>query len=126
MRARQRDWPLAIDQTGKLGGRNGIQTLDCAIARHTHINAAGAQRKTATSRWPSNWWRRRDGCSTPFGAGRTMPSSRCRDAERVIRRCCCRILVRARPIAWLSASMSLYRAGLKLALFLPLGVAMPV
>lgn len=38
----------------------------------------------------------------------------------------CRILGRARPVSRSSASMSLYRAGLRLALFLPLGVAMPL
>jgi hypothetical protein len=52
-----------------------------------------------------------------------MPSSRCRDAERVIR---FRILVPAPPVARIGRSMSLYRAGLRLALFLPLGVAMPL
>lgn len=36
-----------------------------------------------------------------------------------------RILVAARTLARFSGSMSLYRAGLRLALFLPLGVAMP-
>ena len=52
-----------------------------------------------------------------------MPSSRYRDAGRVIR---FRILVPAPPIARIGRSMSLYRAGLRLALFLPLGVAMPL
>lgn len=37
---------------------------------------------------------------------------------------CHRILVLAQPDG-ISESMSLYRAGLKLAFFLPLGVAMP-
>ena len=37
---------------------------------------------------------------------------------------CHRILVLARPVGF-SESMSLYRAGLKFAFFLPLGVAMP-
>lgn len=47
------------------------------------------------------------------------------DAERVIRRCSQnRILVLTLACS-LGESMSLYRAGLKLALFLPLGVAMP-
>ena len=36
-----------------------------------------------------------------------------------------RILVPAPPVAEISRSMSLYRAGLRLALFLPLGVAIP-
>ena len=60
-------------------------------------------------------------CSTSFEAGRTMPSSCRQDAERVIR-------LAADPSArsvLRSASMSLYRAGLRLALYLPLGVAMP-
>ena len=57
-----------------------------------------------------------------------MPSSvqrlRCTDAERVIR-----LVTQPNPSARsavlrLSESMSLYRAGLKLAFFLPLGVAM--
>src|SRR5688572_7526999 len=52
-----------------------------------------------------------------------MPSSCCQDAGRVIRDW--RILVRARRFTPRSAPMSLYRAGLRLALFLPLGVAMP-
>ena len=62
--------------------------------------------------------------STPFGAVRTMPSSwNSQDAERVIH-------LAADPsarsaVSRFSASMSLYRAGLRLALFLPLGVAMP-
>jgi len=81
------------------------------------------EKKTATARWPSKWWRRRDGCSTPFGAGRTMPSSRCRDAGRVIRQTAAD--PSARPASRIGASMSLYRAGLRLALYLPLGVAMP-
>jgi hypothetical protein len=60
-------------------------------------------------------------CSASFEAGRTMPSSCRQDAERVIR-------LAADPSArsaLRSASMSLYRAGLRLALYLPLGVAMP-
>ena len=48
------------------------------------------------------------------------------DAERVMPRLHRDILVPARkPKSLFSESMSLYRAGLKLALFLPLGVAMP-
>jgi hypothetical protein len=49
------------------------------------------------------------------------------DAERVIRLSAIlsRILVPAPEPSFLGGSMSLYRAGLKLALFLPLGVAMP-
>jgi len=49
------------------------------------------------------------------------------DAERVIRPASAqvRILVPARGPRAVGESMSLYRAGLKLALFLPLGVAMP-
>ena len=42
----------------------------------------------------------------------------------MLSRRCHRILVLARPRGF-SESMSLYRAGLKLAFFLPLGVAMP-
>lgn len=52
-----------------------------------------------------------------------MPSSCKQDAERVIRSCN-RILVSAQSND-VSGSMSLYRAGLKFAFFLPLGVAMP-
>ena len=48
------------------------------------------------------------------------------DAERVIPRCKSRaILVSAPGSKAVGGSMSLYRAGLRLALFLPLGVAMP-
>ena len=65
-----------------------------------------------------------------FAAGWTMPSSACPlelvDAERVIRTFePVRILVPA-PACRLGESMSLYRAGLKLAFSLPLGVAMPL
>jgi hypothetical protein len=48
------------------------------------------------------------------------------DAERVMARTLLRdILVPAPSAAALGESMSLYRAGLKLAFFLPLGVTMP-
>ena len=66
-----------------------------------------------------------------FAAAWTMPSSACPkdvDAERVIRPSedLSRILVPApEALSPFGGSMSLYRAGLKLALFLPLGVAMP-
>ena len=69
-----------------------------------------------------DWWRRRDSLSASFDTGWTMPSS-LPDAERIIRRLR-RILVRALPWRF-SASISLYRAGLELASFLPLGVAIP-
>jgi hypothetical protein len=63
-----------------------------------------------------------------FATGWTMPSSTAAvalvDAERVIRLAANRILVLT-PARSLGEPMSLYRAGLKLALFLPLGVAMP-
>ena len=48
------------------------------------------------------------------GCGACYPSPACR-----------RILVPTLPVSRVSRSMSLYRAGLKLAFFLPLGVAMP-
>ena len=49
------------------------------------------------------------------------------DAERVMPRLHRDILVPARkPKSLFSESMSLYRAGLKLAFFLPLGVTMPL
>jgi hypothetical protein len=58
-----------------------------------------------------------------------MPSSvhspECKDAERIIHPNT-RLDPSAHPrLDALGGSMSLYRAGLKLALFLPLGVAMP-
>lgn len=47
------------------------------------------------------------------------------DAGRVIQLKTSWILVPAHPVSRASESMSLYRAGLRLALFLPLGVSMP-
>jgi hypothetical protein len=61
-------------------------------------------------------------CSASFEAGRTMPSSCRQDAGRVIRP---EADPSARSAFPRSAPMSLYRAGLRLALFLPLGVSMP-
>ena len=68
--------------------------------------------------------------SAAFAAGWTMPSSgmlvralgcgACYPDDRINQ-----ILVLARATAF-GESISLYRAGLKLALFLPLGVAMPL
>ena len=80
-----------------------------------------------------SWWRRGDSTSAAFAAGWTMPSSvtlpelSVADAERVIRIDCIEPDPSARPgrVAF-GESMSLYRAGLKLAFFLPLGVAMPL
>jgi hypothetical protein len=72
-----------------------------------------------------HWWRRRDSCSIPFGTGWTMPSSCKQDAGRVIGHIVRPILVPARRQMPVGESMSLYRAGLRLALFLPLGVAIP-
>ena len=70
-----------------------------------------------------NWWRRRDSCSTPFGAGWTIPSSRLPGMRGVLSDI---PDPSARPPAMpVGESMSLYRAGLKLAFFLPLGVATP-
>jgi hypothetical protein len=69
-----------------------------------------------------HWWRRRDSCSIPFGTGWTMPSSCKQDAGRVIGHIVRPILVPARRQMPVGESMSLYRAGLRLALFLPLGV----
>jgi hypothetical protein len=55
-----------------------------------------------------------------------MPSSCVQDAGRVIRPLLRRILVSARRASCaVSRPMSLYRAGLRFALFLPLGVAIP-
>ena len=58
-----------------------------------------------------------------------MPSSCEQDAGRVIRPSLRRILVPTRsarfPSSAVSRPMSLYRAGLRFALFLPLGVAIP-
>ena len=58
-----------------------------------------------------------------------MPSSSREDAERVIRLFAVEPNPGARPArvrACFGESMSLYRAGLKLAFFLPLGVAIPL
>ena len=65
-----------------------------------------------------------------FATGWTMPSSTAAhaatmDAERLSGLAVNRILVPTQGIAAVGESMSLYRAGLRLALFLPLGVAMP-
>jgi hypothetical protein len=73
------------------------------------------------------WWRRGDSTSAAFAAGWTMPSS-----ETLLRACGCGACYRADQISLIlvpaqafavGESMSLYRAGLKLAFFLPLGVA---
>ena len=68
--------------------------------------------------------------SVAFAAGWTMPSSPCPLRARGCGACypddcIIRILVPA-PACRLGESMSLYRAGLKLAFSLPLGVAMPL
>ena len=72
-----------------------------------------------------NWWRRRDSLFHLFrdgldyafiplpGCGACYPSD-----------IAGRILVPAQPILGVSESMSLYRAGMRLALFLPLDVAL--
>ena len=78
----------------------------------------------------AGWGRRRDSLSISFETGWTMPSSCAQDAGRVIRdRTLSRILVPARCAhdhrSAVSRPMSLYRAGLRFALFLPLGVAIP-
>ena len=77
------------------------------------------------------WWRRRDGWSVSFKTGRTMPSSlRLREKAPACGAC---YPSRRADGSWglllpfcneISRSISLYRAGLKLALFLPLGVAL--
>ena len=65
-----------------------------------------------------------------FATGWTMPSSTeaqaaTMDAERLSGFAINRILVPTHGNGAVGESMSLYRAGLRLALFLPLGVAMP-
>jgi len=72
-----------------------------------------------------DWWRRGDSCSAAFAAGWTMPSSAHADAERVMPQRIQRHPSARPERAALGESMSLYRAGLKLACFLPLGVTMP-
>ena len=69
-----------------------------------------------------NWWRRRDSRFRLFRGGLDyafilLPG--CGACYPLVR-----ILVRARRLP-LGSSMSLYGAGMRLALFLPLGVAMP-
>jgi hypothetical protein len=70
------------------------------------------------------WWRRRDRCSESFDSAWTMPSSRLPGMRGVLSDA---LDPSARPPANrpVGESMSLYRAGLRLALFLPLGVAIP-
>ena len=102
------------------GSRFGL-----VIALQWWGQAVGAGREAGNH----HWWRRGDSTSTAFAAGWTMPSSSSsherEDAERVIPLMeSVGILVPAQAFA-VGESMSLYRAGLKLAFFLPLGVAMP-
>ena len=101
--------------------------LHRAIAVHGSPGKENAERVFRSA--SGHWWRRRDSLSISFETGWTMPSSCIQDAERVIRPC-----FRTNPSAGslrsfhsnaFSRSMSLYRAGLRLALFLPLGVAIP-
>lgn len=84
----------------------------------------------------SSWWRRGDSTFRSFRYGldyafiRGSPAGEPKDAERVIRAASrpSQILVPTpgSSRAAVGESMSLYRAGLKLAFFLPLGVAMPL
>ena len=89
------------------------------------INASAPEKKTATARVAAKLVEAagqpvrpfRDGLDYAFillpGCGACYPAGKALDPS-------------ARPACRFGASMSLYRAGLRLALFLPLGVAMPV
>jgi hypothetical protein len=99
---------------------------------------AYAARSARPGRFPASrpgtlgWWRRGDSTFRGFRCGLDYAFIRAAqgeqsDAERVIRLIePTRILVLAPGTDAFGESMSLYRAGLKLALFLPLGVAMPL
>jgi hypothetical protein len=79
-----------------------------------------------------HWWRRGDSTSAAFAAGWTMPSSLKTAIGLEGCGACYAATASRHPSArseaqrFFSGSMSLYRAGLKLAFFLPLGVTMPL
>jgi hypothetical protein len=79
MQSRERDGALAVNQACDLGGIGDVER-----GRALHAVRSYRRKPRRSPGGASNWWRRRDGCSTSFEAGRTMPSSCCQDAGRVI------------------------------------------
>jgi hypothetical protein len=123
MQACQRNRAFAVDESGEVRRIERRQRRSSTRV-HGNMNTRFGRRSRKVSPRPNgrgrDWWRRRDSCSTAFAAGWTMPSPRLAPgAGRLIRHLSdpghC-------PGLRLGSSMSLYRAGLELASFLPLGV----
>ena len=95
-----------------------------------NLRDAASRVPGALRRGPPSWWRRGDSYFRGFRRGldyafiHALPRARMRSvlSGPPVQT---RILVPARGPKAVGGSMSLYRAGLKLAFFLPLGVAMP-
>ena len=108
-----------------LRGLFGHQAVDLDGGCHAGINAPAPEKKTATARVAVKLVEAagqpvrpfRDGLDYAFilvpGCGACYPTGTAPDPS-------------ARPAQGFGASISLYRTGLRLALFLSLGVAMPV